>query len=95
MRVMLGMPSSLRMPWIRSDSDRVSAKATLTGSPSEPSDDLKIDNVDLAFETILIEIYRIVTRKNIEQGSEGPKPTGNTTKIVLEKAGSKKKSGCC
>ena len=52
-------------------------------------------NVDTAFETILIEIYRIVTRKNIEAGSDGPKPSGDTTKIVLDKAGSKKKGGCC
>lgn len=52
-------------------------------------------NVDVAFETILIEIYRIVTRKTIDAGGDGPKPGGETTKIVLDKAGSKKKSGCC
>ena len=52
-------------------------------------------NVDVAFETILIEIYRIVTRKTIEAGGDGPKPGLESTKIVLDKAGSKKKSGCC
>ena len=49
----------------------------------------------VAFETILIEIYRIVTRKTLEAGGEGPKPGGETTKIVLDKVGSKKKGGCC
>jgi len=55
-------------------------------------------NVDLAFETILIEIYRIVTRKTLEASGDGPRPeTG--TKIVLNQPGGqgagKKKSGCC
>lgn len=52
-------------------------------------------NVDVAFETILIEIYRIVTRKNLaDAGSEAPKP-GDGAKIVLSNAGAKKKGGCC
>ena len=34
-------------------------------------------NVDVAFETILIEIYRIVTRKTLEAGGDGPKPGGS------------------
>ena len=51
--------------------------------------------MDVAFETILIEIYRIVTRKTLEAGGSGPTPGGETTKIVLDKAGSKKKGGCC
>jgi len=55
-------------------------------------------NVDIAFETILIEIYRIVTRKTLEAGGDGPKPADNTQKIVLNKdtgGGAKKKGGCC
>ena len=54
-------------------------------------------NVDIAFETILIEIYSIVTRKTLEAGGDGPKPADNTQKIVLNKdtGGGKKKSGCC
>ncbi len=55
-------------------------------------------NVDLAFETILIEIYRIVTRKTLEAGGDGPRPEAGT-KIVLNQPGgqgaSKKKGGCC
>ena len=57
-------------------------------------------NVDLAFETILIEIYRIVTRKTLEAGggASGPGPDPGT-KIVLNQPGGtaagKKKSGCC
>ena len=46
--------------------------------------------VDVAFETILIEIYRIVTRKSLETGGDAPKAGGESTKIVLDKAGSKK-----
>ena len=52
-------------------------------------------NVDVAFETILIEIYRIVTRKTLEAGGDGPKPGGETQKIVLDKAAGGKKKGCC
>ena len=55
-------------------------------------------NVDLAFETILIEIYRIVTRKTLEAGGDGARPPDSTQKIVLNKdsaAGGKKKGGCC
>jgi Ras-related protein Rab-11A len=52
-------------------------------------------NVDVAFETILIEIYRIVTRKTLEAGGDAPKPGLESTKIVLDKAGGKKKGGCC
>ena len=55
-------------------------------------------NVDLAFETILIEIYRIVTRKTLEAGGDGPRPEAGT-KIVLNQPGGqgagKKKGGCC
>merc|ERR1712046_256936 len=59
---------------------------------------LDATNVDLAFETILIEIYRIVTRKTLEQGADGPRPAvGGGEKIVLPGPGGKppKKSGCC
>jgi len=53
-------------------------------------------NVDIAFETILIEIYRIVTRKTLEAGGDGPKPADNTQKIVLNKeTGGGRKKGCC
>ena len=59
---------------------------------------LDATNVDLAFETILIEIYRIVTRKTLEAGGDGARPPDSTQKIVLNKdsaAGGKKKGGCC
>ena len=58
---------------------------------------LDATNVDLAFETILIEIYRIVTRKTLEAGADGgPRPVGDTQKIVLGNQGGKpKKGGCC
>jgi len=59
---------------------------------------LDATNVDLAFETILIEIYRIVTRKTLEAGADGPRPApGGGEKIVLPGPGGKppKKSGCC
>jgi GTPase SAR1 family protein len=57
---------------------------------------LDATNVDLAFETILIEIYRIVTRKTLEAGGEAPQPDANTQKIVLGQGGAKaKKGGCC
>ena len=46
-------------------------------------------NVDVAFETILIEIYRIVTRKTLEAGGDAPKAPGETQKIVLDKVGDK------
>ena len=55
-------------------------------------------NVDLAFETILIEIYRIVTKKTLEAGGDGHRPEAGT-KIVLNQPGGqgagKKKGGCC
>ena len=59
---------------------------------------LDATNVDLAFETILIEIYRIVTRKTLAAGGAGARPPDSTQKIVLNKdsaAGGKKKGGCC
>ena len=59
---------------------------------------LDATNVDLAFETILIEIYRIVTRKTLAAGGDGARPPDSTQKIVLNKdsaAGGKKKGGCC
>merc|ERR1712054_415922 len=39
-------------------------------------------NVDLAFETILIEIYRIVTRKTLESGEGPAKPVGGSTQTI-------------
>jgi len=52
-------------------------------------------NVDVAFETILIEIYRIVTRKTLApDGDSAAKPGGTTEKIVLDKQKAKK-GGCC
>jgi len=53
-------------------------------------------NVDVAFETILIEIYRIVTRKNLEANDGSRTGPGDGPRIVLDKGGSaKKKGGCC
>jgi len=40
-------------------------------------------NVDVAFETILIEIYRIVTRKSIEANGDKAPAGGETFKVVL------------
>ena len=37
----------------------------------------------------------IVTRKTLEAGGDAPKPGLESTKIVLDKAGGKKKGGCC
>ena len=49
-------------------------------------------NVDVAFETILIEIYRIVTRTTLDNKPVVP----GGSRIVLEPAaGGKKKGGCC
>eukprot|EP00316_Scyphosphaera_apsteinii_P009179 CAMPEP_0119308348 /NCGR_PEP_ID=MMETSP1333-20130426/10144_1 /TAXON_ID=418940 /ORGANISM="Scyphosphaera apsteinii, Strain RCC1455" /LENGTH=251 /DNA_ID=CAMNT_0007312093 /DNA_START=54 /DNA_END=810 /DNA_ORIENTATION=+ len=45
---------------------------------------LDANNVDMAFETILVEIYRIVTRKTLEAGGDGARPTPTDgEKIVL------------
>lgn len=58
-------------------------------------------NVDVAFETILIQIYKIVTRKNLEgaDGGGAPKPAGGQAQTISlgeqgkgAKEGSKK---CC
>ena len=50
----------------------------------------------LPFSFLRAEIYRIVTRKTLEAGGDGPRPDGNTQKIVLNQAGAKpKKGGCC
>lgn len=49
----------------------------------------------VAFETILIEIYRIVTRKTLAADGDKPPSTGTGEKIVLDKVGTKKKGGCC
>ena len=56
---------------------------------------LDATNVDLAFETILIEIYRIVTRKTLEASGDGPKHAAVGQSIALDKAAGKKKGGCC
>ena len=59
---------------------------------------LDATNVDVAFETILIEIYRIVTRKTLQASGDGPRPEPGTT-VVLNQAGGQgagtKKAGCC
>mmetsp|Transcript_18611 Transcript_18611/g.46321 ORF Transcript_18611/g.46321 Transcript_18611/m.46321 type:complete len:212 (+) Transcript_18611:194-829(+) len=51
-------------------------------------------NVDVAFESILIDIYNIVTRKALDQG--GPPPPQQST-ITLNDSTSApaKKGGCC
>jgi len=59
---------------------------------------LDATNVDLAFETILIEIYRIVTRKTLEAGADGgsrPAPGGEKIVIGGGAAPAKKSGGCC
>mmetsp|Transcript_7742 Transcript_7742/g.23187 ORF Transcript_7742/g.23187 Transcript_7742/m.23187 type:complete len:153 (+) Transcript_7742:340-798(+) len=58
---------------------------------------LDATNVDLAFETILIEIYRIVTRKTLEAGGGGASnASGGGEKIVLGNANAAPaKKGCC
>uniref|UniRef100_A0A7S3DJV3 Uncharacterized protein n=1 Tax=Palpitomonas bilix TaxID=652834 RepID=A0A7S3DJV3_9EUKA len=55
-------------------------------------------NVEMAFLNILTEIYRIVSRKTVEQGSEdkGPAPAGKT--VVISSSNNEtteKKKGCC
>ena len=53
-------------------------------------------NVDVAFETILIEIYRIVTRKTLDPTGDNKPGVPGVSRIVLEPAaGGKKKGGCC
>mgnify|MGYP003959397829 CR=1 FL=1 len=57
-------------------------------------------NVDLAFQTILTEIYRIVSRKTLanEEGMSGNyKPSDGETIVVSENTEEekKKKGGCC
>jgi len=53
-------------------------------------------NVDVAFETILIEIYRIVTRKTLDPTGDNKPGVPGGSRIVLEPAaGGKKKGGCC
>ena len=57
---------------------------------------LDTTNVDLAFETILIEIYRIVTRKTLEAGGDGPRAISQSTPVKLDKnVANMKKGGCC
>lgn len=55
-------------------------------------------NVELAFQNILTEIYRIVSRKTAEQNAEekGPAPAGKT--VVISSSANEtqeKKKGCC
>mmetsp|Transcript_9968 Transcript_9968/g.32145 ORF Transcript_9968/g.32145 Transcript_9968/m.32145 type:complete len:95 (+) Transcript_9968:602-886(+) len=58
---------------------------------------LDATNVDMAFETILIDIYRIVTRKTLEAGGGGSSNApGGGEKIVLGNASAAPaKKGCC
>lgn len=61
---------------------------------------LDAENVDLAFETILIEIYKIVTRKTLEASDDpnngGSVPgRGETITLSTLPVDDKKKRGCC
>lgn len=58
---------------------------------------LDASGVDTAFQRILTEIYRLMSRRNMqaeEQAASGPSLTAGQT-ISLSDGGGKKKSGCC
>ncbi|EOD33114.1 ras-related protein [Emiliania huxleyi CCMP1516] len=56
---------------------------------------LDATNVDLAFETILIEIYRIVTRKTLEAGGGAVASAGGEKIVLGNAAAPPAKKGCC
>mmetsp|Transcript_8650 Transcript_8650/g.25435 ORF Transcript_8650/g.25435 Transcript_8650/m.25435 type:complete len:93 (+) Transcript_8650:443-721(+) len=56
---------------------------------------LDATNVDLAFETILIEIYRIVTRKTLEAGGGAVASAGGEKIVLGNAAAPPSKKGCC
>lgn len=59
---------------------------------------LDATNVDVAFESILVDIYNIVTRKNLEGGGEASSRAGDkdaTIKIDGANAAQPKNTKCC
>jgi len=59
---------------------------------------LDASNVELAFQNILTEIYRIVSSKALDQGEGGgAMPTGERKVLEISKStdDSAKKGGCC
>ncbi|KAJ3333939.1 hypothetical protein HDU93_008285 [Gonapodya sp. JEL0774] len=60
---------------------------------------LDSSNVELAFQKILTEIYRIVSNKALESqtadGGRGALPQGQTLKIEPTQGGVQEKGGCC
>jgi len=58
---------------------------------------LDASNVESAFQTILADIYRIVSSKSLEQASEPIRPSGGDTIVVSASVDPKTKQsgGCC
>jgi len=76
--------------------DQAKAFAAENGLSFIETSALDASNVELAFQNILTEIYRIVSSKNLEQGDAGVRP-GEGQKIPLSTAPEGEKSGskCC
>ncbi|KZS98816.1 ras-domain-containing protein [Sistotremastrum niveocremeum HHB9708] len=58
---------------------------------------LDASNVESAFQTILTDIYRIVSAKSLEQNSEVKAPEGNTIPLgpSVDSNAAKQGGGCC
>ncbi|CAO3610637.1 unnamed protein product [Cunninghamella echinulata] len=56
---------------------------------------LDATNVDLSFQRILTEIYRIVSNKALESSNNAIKPTGGQTILVSQTPDEQKSSGGC
>jgi len=58
---------------------------------------LDASNVELAFQNILTEIYRIVSSKALDQGESGGPVLGNDRKVleISKSADAEQKKGCC
>ncbi|KAI8361754.1 small GTPase [Blakeslea trispora] len=56
---------------------------------------LDSSNVELAFQRILTEIYRIVSNKALESSSDVARPTAGQTIQVTQSSDEQKQGGCC
>jgi Ras-related protein Rab-11A len=58
---------------------------------------LDASNVELAFQNILTEIYRIVSSKALDQGDAGQNPITGDRKVleISKSADTEAKKGCC
>jgi len=77
--------------------DDASAFAEKEGLSFIETSALESTNVDLAFQKILTEIYKIVSKSAIANEGDGAGPSDNTTKIVVtsEEPAKSSSSKCC